>query len=44
MIAPVLLLGIISAGIYKWMFLAVLILGGSGLIWWVTERAWGKFS
>jgi|SRR5450756_973304 hypothetical protein len=44
MIAPVLVLGIVSAGIYMWMFLAVLILGGSWLIWWATERAWGKFS
>ncbi len=44
MIVPVLVLGIVSAGIYKWMFLAVLILGGSRLIWWATERAWGKFS
>jgi len=43
MIGPVLGLGIVSAGIYKWMFLAVLILGGSSLIWWSTERAWGKF-
>jgi hypothetical protein len=43
MVAPVLVLGIVSAGIYKWMFLAALILGGSWLIWWATERAWGKF-
>jgi len=44
MIAPVLVLGIISAGIYEWMLLAALILGGSWLVWWATERAWGKFS
>ena len=44
MIAPVLMLGIVSAGIYAWMFLGVFILSGSGLIWWATERAWGKFS
>jgi hypothetical protein len=44
MIAPVLLLGIVSAEIYEWMFLAVLILGGSWLLWWATERVWGKFS
>ncbi len=44
MIAPVLALGIISAGIYKWMLLGVVILGGSRLIWWATELTWGKFS
>ena len=44
MIAPVLVLGIISAGIYKWMLLGVVILGGSRLIWWATELTWGKFS
>jgi len=44
MIVPVLVLGIVSAGIYKWMFLVALILGGSWLIWWDTERSWGKFS
>jgi hypothetical protein len=43
MIVPALVLGIVSAGIYKWMFLAVLILGRSWLIWWATERAWGEF-
>jgi hypothetical protein len=46
MIAPVFVLGsgIMSAGIYAWIVLGLLIVGGSGLIWWVTERAWGKFS
>ena len=46
MIAPVLVLasGIISADFYAWLSLAVLILGGSTIIWWATERAWGKFS
>jgi hypothetical protein len=46
MIAPVLVLGsdIASAGIYGWIVLAVLIIGGSKVIWWATERAWGKFS
>jgi hypothetical protein len=43
MIIPVLVLGIVSAGIYEWMLLAALILGGSWLIWWATQRAWGKF-
>jgi hypothetical protein len=46
MIAPVLVLasGVIPVGFYGWLLLAVLILGGSMIIWWVTERAWGKFS
>jgi hypothetical protein len=46
MIAPVLVLGtnIVSAGIYGWIALAALIIGGSRFIWWATERAWGKFS
>jgi hypothetical protein len=41
MIAPVLVL---ASGIYGWLLLGVLILGGSKIIWWATERAWGKFS
>lgn len=46
MIAPVALLGFgfVSAGIYGWITLGVFTLGGSGLIWWATERTWGKFS
>jgi hypothetical protein len=46
MIAPVLVLasGVTSADSYAWLSLAVLILGGSMIIWWATERAWGKFS
>lgn len=46
MSAPVLALGagVISAGIYGWMCLGVFILGGGGLLWWATERTWGKFS
>jgi hypothetical protein len=44
MIVPVLVLGIASAGIYQWMLLGAFILGGSWLIWWATEWAWGKFS
>jgi hypothetical protein len=46
MIAPVLVLasGLISGDFYAWLSLAVLILGGSTIIWWATERAWGKFS
>jgi len=46
MIAPVLVLGsgVVSSGIYEWIALGVIIVGGSKLIWWATERAWGKFS
>ena len=46
MIGPVLVLGsgIVSAGLPAWIALGVLIIGGSKLIRWVTERVWGKFS
>jgi hypothetical protein len=46
MIVPVLALGseVVSLGFYGWLALACIILLGSKLIWWVTERAWGKFS
>ena len=46
MIVPVFVLsvGVVSAGIYGWISLGVFIVGGSGLIWWATERTWGKFS
>src|SRR5712692_8919368 len=46
MIVPVLVLasGIRSVDFYGWLVLAVLILAGSKIIWWATERAWGKFS
>jgi hypothetical protein len=46
MIAPVLLLaaGVVSARSFGWLILGVLILAGSKIIWWATERAWGKFS
>src|SRR5438094_5083627 len=46
MIAPVLLLasGVISVDFYAWLSLAILILGGSMIIWRATERASGKFS
>ena len=46
MIAPVLALGsgIIDADLLGWLVLAAIILVGSKLIWWATERAWGKFS
>jgi hypothetical protein len=46
MIAPVGVLGsgLVSADIYAWLVLAGVILLGSRLLWWATERAWGKFS
>ena len=46
MVAPVLVLGsgIVSAGITGWLALACVILLGGKLVWWATERAWGKFS
>jgi hypothetical protein len=46
MIVPVVALGTgyVTVGILGWACLGVIILGGSGLIWWATERAWGKFS
>ena len=46
MTGPVFILGfgVVSAGIYGWIVLAVVIVGGGKLIWWATERAWGKFS
>ena len=44
MIVPVLAWSFISSDIYEWITLAVIIVGGSKLIWWATERAWSKFS
>jgi hypothetical protein len=46
MIAPVVALGFgfVSARIYAWLIFAGVILPGSGLLWWATERAWGKLS
>src|SRR5215467_3842485 len=46
MIVPVMALGTgpVTVGVLGWLSLAVLIVGGSALIWWATERAWGKFS
>jgi hypothetical protein len=44
MIVPVLAFGVISSNIYEWSTMAAIIIGGSKLIWWATERAWGKFS
>jgi hypothetical protein len=46
MSAPVGVLGsgLVSVGIYAWLVLAGVILLGSKLLWWATERAWGKYS
>jgi hypothetical protein len=46
MIVPVFLLtaGISSVGLSGWLFLGVLVVAGDKIIWWATERAWGKFS
>jgi hypothetical protein len=46
MSAPVVALGsgLVSAGIYAWVVLAGVILLGSKLLCWATERAWGKYS
>ena len=46
MIVPVLVLasGAASTDFFGWLILGVFILAGSKVIWWATERAWGKFS
>lgn len=46
MTAPVVALGseTVSVGIYGWLLLGVIILTGGKLIWWLSEREWGKFS
>lgn len=46
MIAPVFVLGsgIVSVGITGWLLLGAVILAGGKVIWWATEREWGKFS
>lgn len=46
MIVPVLACGfnILPAGFYTWIILGMLIMAGNSLIWWATERAWGRFS
>ena len=45
MILPVLILGTVGAsrGLAEWIALGVLIVVGGRLLWWATERAWGKF-
>jgi hypothetical protein len=44
MVVPVLAFGLASFGICQWIALGVVIVVGSKLIWWASERAWGKFS
>jgi hypothetical protein len=46
MIVPVAVLasGVVSVALYAWLALGALILAGSKIIWWATEREWGKFS
>jgi hypothetical protein len=46
MIVPVMALGagLVTVGISGWVAFGLIILGVSGLIWWATERVWGKFS
>jgi hypothetical protein len=46
MILPVLAFGegIVPSGFCAWLALGAVILLGSKVIWWTTERAWGKFS
>jgi len=46
MILPVLALGsgLAPSSFYGWFALGVVIILGSKIIWWATERVWGKFS
>jgi ABC-type molybdate transport system permease subunit len=46
MILPVLILALdlISASIYAWLALALLIVCGGWVIWWATEQLWGRYS
>lgn len=46
MIVPVSIvgLGIVPLGPYGWVALGGFILGGGYVIWWATERVWGKFA
>ena len=36
--------GVVSVEMPGWLTLACVILVGSKLLWWCTERTWGKFS
>ncbi len=44
MIIPVLVLGIVPDGVWRWLVLGTFITLGDKMIWWATEWAWGKFS
>jgi hypothetical protein len=46
MIVPVAVVGLGIAPLtpYGWIALGILILGGGYVIWWATERVWGKFT
>ena len=46
MTVPVLVLGLdlVSTGLYGWLALGAVIVAGSKMIWWATERSLGKFS
>ena len=46
MIVPVVLLalGVVAADFYGWFAISAFIVLGGWIIWWATERAWGKFS
>jgi hypothetical protein len=46
MIVPVLVLAfsLISTNFYGWLALALFIVCGGWIIWWATERAWGRYS
>jgi hypothetical protein len=46
MIVPVVILGsgLVALGTYGWLALGALILVGGKIIWWATERAWGRFA
>ncbi len=45
LIIPVVMLGfgVISLGAYGWWILGAIILLGGKVIWWATEKAWGKY-
>ena len=43
MVVPVMAAAWVSAPMTAWIALAVAILIGGKVIWWATERAWGKF-
>jgi len=46
MIVPVALIGIRNpaVGLWGWILLGLLIGLGGQLLWWATERAWGRYS